>query len=427
MMTTQVLLMNGLGIALASDSAVTAGGKVLNSSEKVFDLSLPHKIAVFSSGRAEFMGHPWEVLLSAWSERLVQPFESINDYRDSLYAFLRGLFQESNDLSVYEANYLRAAYFAEEGVKAKTGEILQRVVLPFFQVKLSESDYDIFLNDNLWTDDLRQKFSKLVTEKLVSDLQAEFDQACEYRSINYIAADDVTHAQTLIWVDKYWAQMGVQPVDDFPYWPEIPGFNEMVNRLLATSLLHADYEGESNIVIAGFGSTDLFPSASQVFFHGLFRGTLIKRFEDGLESSPEPRSAFFGQSDAIRSLTRGEDSVLTSTAIEASRRTLGDIAEQLSESTDEHAQRAREYVQLSLEQDAIAEEMRRVGNEKRFEPFTRAIAMSPILDLAEFAAQLVSVQAASAAMTQDNPSVGGFVDVATITHRRGFEWIRHKH
>jgi hypothetical protein len=52
--------------------------------------------------------------------------------------------------------------------------------------------------------------------------------------------------------------------------------------------------------------------------------------------------------------------------------------------------------------------------------------MSPIRDLADFASSLVSVQAAYASFTQDNPTVGGFVDVAIITHRRGFEWIRHK-
>lgn len=69
-MTTQVVLMNGLGIALASDSAVTAGGKVLNTSEKVFEMPHPHKLAILSSGRANFMGHPWEVLLSAWADTL---------------------------------------------------------------------------------------------------------------------------------------------------------------------------------------------------------------------------------------------------------------------------------------------------------------------------------------------------------------------
>jgi predicted hotdog family 3-hydroxylacyl-ACP dehydratase len=67
------------------------------------------------------------------------------------------------------------------------------------------------------------------------------------------------------------------------------------------------------------------------------------------------------------------------------------------------------------------------GRSKRRDPFYKAIGMSPILDLAEFAAQLVGVQAAFAAMTQENPSVGGTVDVATISHRNGFEWIRHKH
>lgn len=428
-MTTQVVLMNGLGIALASDSAVTAGGKVLNTSEKVFELQAPHKLAVLTSGRADFMGHPWEVLLSAWSNTLDKPLAGMVEYRESLYKFIRTILPAGGELTRPERDYIRESYFGDQNVHGLTLDTLGNVLIPFFAAILTEEEHAKFLNNEMWDDEFRERMTDLLSD----DIQIAFEDAMSSliakRKSDYVAAENVSYAQARIWVDKYWAEhVEKDPSEsDFSFWPKLRNLNELVKEFESASIVHADYRGESNIAFVGYGSSDLFPSAAGVFFHGLLAGTIIKRFEGDLPSNSEPRHIFFGQDDAITVLTGGEDRLLTSTAVQASRKTLSDIYEQLSESTDESVTRAREYVKESLEKDDLADEIKRAGSEQRQQPFTKAISMSPIIDLAEFAAQLVGVQAASAAMTQENPSVGGFVDVATITHRRGFEWIRHKH
>lgn len=427
-MTTQVVLLNGLGIALASDSAVTSGGKVLNTSEKVFELSTPHKVAVLASGRADLMGHPWEVLLSAWSETVLQPLSSMNEYRNSLYSFLRSRFPSTPEMSEHEIDYFNSNYWNEEdGVFPASRKSLEAVLVPFYEELLPPEDLEVFMRAE-WDEEFRDRMSALLTPEILSRLDEEFQAVIDRRKARFEPADDISYAQSMIWVEKYWAHWdNLRPSDNFSSWPHIPNLDRWVKELSSVSLVHANYSGESNINFVGYGANDLFPSASGVFFHGQFSGIIIKRFEGALESSAEPRHVTFGQDDAINALTKGEDYLLTRTAVEATRQTLNDIYEQLSEATDEESQKTREYVRQSLETDTISDEMKRAGNERRLKPFTKAIAMSPILDLAEFAAQLVGVQAASAAMTQENPSVGGFVDVAIITHRRGFEWIRHKH
>ncbi len=427
-MTTQVVLMNGLGVALASDSAVTAGGKVLNTSEKVFELGGKHKLAILSSGRADFIGHPWEVLFSAWSETLSSPLNGMIEYRESLYKFLKSKFPASNSLTSNEIDYFQENYWNDDrGVFSTAHKILETVVMPFFESQLSPDDLEKFMETD-WDPDFKTRMTKLLNKDLVKQVTLKFDEAVEKRKNQYKAADDVSYSQAMIWVENYWAHWeNLSPSDNFSGWPTIPNWDSLVKNLSATFLVHADYAGESYIAFVGYGATDLFPSASGVFFHGAFSGFLIKRFEGSMEVSAAPRHVFFGQDDAIVALTQGEDHLLTRTAVEATRKTLNSIYEQLSNETGEGAQRTREYVKQSLEADQVSDEMRKAGNESRKKPFTKAIAMSPILDLAEFAAQLVGVQAASAAMTQENPSVGGFVDVAVITHRRGFEWIRHKH
>jgi hypothetical protein len=95
------------------------------------------------------------------------------------------------------------------------------------------------------------------------------------------------------------------------------------------------------------------------------------------------------------------------------------ITPSVSASADASAGSVLEAVNL---EQAVADESR----EKRQKPFERALEMSPVRDLADFAGTLVSVQAARAAFTQDNPTVGGPVDVAVITRHEGFQWLRHK-
>jgi hypothetical protein len=427
-LTTQVVLMNGLGVALASDSAVTAGGKVMNTSEKVFELSSPHRVAVLSSGRAEFMGHPWEVLLSAWAGSLESPLATMEDYRESLYRFLRTILPSGAHLSGQELDYINEGYWGERNVYSSMQELLERVFVPFYEAVLSPEDLASFMTNGTWDEKFKARMTKALTKDILKQFDSEFESVKNARQSEYVAAENVSNAQARVWVDRYWSWYELEPADaNFGSWPIIPTLNEKVKELQSVHLVHADYRGESNINLVGFGADDLFPSAAGVFFHGVIGGVVIKRFEGALTPSAEPRHVFFGQSDAITALTSGEDHLLTSTAVETAKKTLSDVYERLSDITDERAMMAREYLRESLETDNLADEMKRAGNERRLKPFTKAISMSPIIDLAEFAAQLVGVQAASAAMTQENPSVGGFVDVAVITHRRGFEWVRHKH
>jgi hypothetical protein len=426
-MTTQVVLMNGLGIALASDSAVTSGGKVLNTSEKVFDLPVPHKIALLTSGRADFMGHPWEVLFSAWATNLDKPLASLIDYRESLYKFIRTILPSTGDQSRPEADYIRESYLGEGNVLSVTNDLLSNILIPFFENILTEEDRVAFMDNSQWDEDFRQRMTSLLTDDVQQEFLDSLGVAIQDRKEWFTPADTVSTAQARVWVDKYWSQRETEPSEtDFAFWPKIKNFDETVKEFWSTSIVYADPAGDSYVALVGYGASDLFPSAAGVYFHGVLSGTIIKRAEGDLESSPEPRHVFLGQDDAITRLTGGEDRLLTTTAVQASRKTLSEIYDQLSSSTEESAKQAREYVKESMEKDDLADEIKRAGNEKRQKPFTRAISMSPIIDLAEFAAQLVGVQAASAAMTQENPSVGGFVDVAIITHRRGFEWIRHK-
>ena len=70
-MTSQVILGNGFGIAIASDSAVTMGNRrTYDTSEKIYPLPRPHSVAVLHSGNVLFHGMPYSTIIDGWIDSL---------------------------------------------------------------------------------------------------------------------------------------------------------------------------------------------------------------------------------------------------------------------------------------------------------------------------------------------------------------------
>jgi hypothetical protein len=113
-------------------------------------------------------------------------------------------------------------------------------------------------------------------------------------------------------------------------------------------------------------------------------------------------------------------------ATEKQKEALSAFRMSMPESDDETIVHLKEVFDNTIAKSDLANEVLNVGKETRQKPFEKALQMSPVRDLAEFASTLVGVQSARAVFSQDNPTVGGPIDVATITRHEGFNWIRHK-
>jgi hypothetical protein len=331
-------------------------------------------------------------------------------------------------LSVPEIEYIEATFYGEDHVYNTIWKALSDIVHPYFDEKLPPEEMAKF-NENVWDEEFRVRMTEMMPYELVEKVSQVIVQATESRRESYQACPDINESQASIWLEKYWTESTEDKTFDarFSGWPTIPNLYKLCLNLHAAFIVHADYSGESNINLVGYGQTDMFPSWSGTYLHGAVRGTILKRFDQQIAGQGNAVDLFFGQDDAISAITGRGDRLLTNAAVESTQRQLNAIMEKLEQSEDEQVLQTKEYIAQSMQPDTIRETMMSAGREQRRNPFQQAISMSPILDLAEFSAQLVGVQAAYAAMTQDNPTVGGFVDVAIITHRRGFEWIRHKH
>ena len=89
-MTTEIIVMNKQGVALATDSAVTIGdNKVYNSANKLFTLSKVHPVSIMIYNAAEFMGIPWDTIIKSYRTTLgTKCFDYLENYADDFIQFL---------------------------------------------------------------------------------------------------------------------------------------------------------------------------------------------------------------------------------------------------------------------------------------------------------------------------------------------------
>lgn len=89
-MTTEIGILNKIGVALAADSAVTIGNdKIYNSAEKLFALSKYHPVGIMIYGNAELRGVPWETIIKMYRDDLGRKqFDSLEDYGYDFISFI---------------------------------------------------------------------------------------------------------------------------------------------------------------------------------------------------------------------------------------------------------------------------------------------------------------------------------------------------
>jgi len=82
--------MNGFGVALASDSAMTFGeNRTYETAEKDMPLPAPHPIAVLHSGAVNVHGMPYSVLVSEWATSLGSTrLRTVPHYRQNFLSWL---------------------------------------------------------------------------------------------------------------------------------------------------------------------------------------------------------------------------------------------------------------------------------------------------------------------------------------------------
>lgn len=412
-MTSEVVVMNKLGIALASDSAATvhvAGRAKIYHANKLFMLSDRHPVGVMVYNNSSLLGVPWETILKLFrTHRGGKKFDKLSDYGANLIDFLNNnneLFPEKVQLKHYlslistffrniskaieKEVYVRAIDEYEDGpefIKAVQSEIIKK------QLDIWRSKGNI--DSGCFT---AEDADKLASQQsgAISDLIA--------RHFPHIGSDLVSMLTELSRLVVY------------------------KDEILPESL--------SGIVIAGFGDKDFFPVMQEYEVGEIFLGKLKYKCicTSSIDSDTPSVVRPFAQSEMVETFLNGISPALDLQMMrEVVKLALESPEEIIDGMEGVGAKRKQAYKDkvrpISAEAaKSLVHRLREFRKKKHLQPILQSIEFLPKNELAHVAASLVNLSSFQKRMsTNEDETVGGPIDVAVISKGDGFVWIERKH
>ena len=171
-----------------------------------------------------------------------------------------------------------------------------------------------------------------------------------------------------------------------------------------------------NLVIVGFGSKDEFAGSQRLRIRGVYNQKLLAITEEALYVSLDDidsRVIYAAQADAMKALLQGYHPRFGD-RLEAV------VSRHIQEFLDGKKMERHYGTELS---DKITEELADFSRNTFINPAFNAIMNMSPEQLAASAKGLVVMQAAAAAIGTQTPTVGGPVEVSTITKQSGVGWL----
>jgi len=412
-MTSEVVVMNSLGVALATDSAttVTVGrdNKIYNSADKLFMLSKRHPVGVMIYNNASLLGIPWETLLKMFRRRLdAKEFATLEEYGYELLRFLDG----NEHLFPHDVQYRFYLRMVEVLYRGLNKGIDARILAEIRQGN-DDPDREAIATDyivsslNEWSggaDD--DRLDPGVASKLASsgsaDVRAAVDKAFgKHLKLGHGA---VTALQQL--------------------------------AMLVVSKRKILEETRSGLVIAGFGREEYFP-VMQTFELGEVYCGKLKYHPSGTEKIDREKKLSvikpFAQSDMVETFLGGISPALKRRIVQEFVTLITDLPDTIIDSITDLSgpkkQRWKAIMQGHGEQAAIdlVQKLEQYRLNRHLTPIRNAITNLPKNELAHVAASLVNLNSFQKRMSTEQETVGGPIDVAVITKGDGFVWIDRKH
>lgn len=402
-MTSQIVLMNKLGVAVGSDSSLTMevgdNRRTYSSAEKIHPLGPEHKIAVLHSGSTQFMGHPYEILISQWKKTLTKPLARVDDYVTNWISWLthrQDLFPEDEQI----------VWFKD--------------VLEDYFLDLRKRIIDYTGSNNIFKDNFNDpEVLEWVNGFLSGDIEWLDGQ-------QDLASMDSAWAETKIGTLRKSISEVIEYVfDDVPrdaqsdeyYW-------QIAQRFLYKYTYH---HTEGTLAFVGFGDSEIYPAHTYLDFLGVIADKpRYLRNSDAISLETSSRLRTHAQAEAIHTFLRAYHKNFESVAkvnIDKTFDTLLQV-EGLNDLPDEiltEIERVKSESKSALE-SAFAEE----STNKFVDPFTSTLAGLPTISLGNMAASLIQLQVLRQTSTAIQDTVGGPIDVGVITLENGFQWFKHK-
>jgi hypothetical protein len=413
-MTAEIAVLNRAAVALAADSASTlisaAGVKVNNSAEKLFHLCDHDPVGIMIFGNAEFMDIPFEPIIKEFRcSDLASPKEKLTGYADAFFEYLEGRLAVGADTcNMHIHNVTRSAL--EPLVKRAYDRLISN------GIKQNESVPEQI--GDLFVDELRQKNTELAAE---ADCETLNDEDADHLSA--LHRDEVAAVLCELMLPRGADGFARQDI--------------MVEaaRFIGLHLKKGVYsELSTGIALAGFGTTEQFPSLQVYHTEGLVRGRVKRTLIDAVHISPTGQRghvAPLAQDDVVKRYVEGVDPKLGQELAGELRRAMREFGAALADSWLKGPRRKNAREQAAAAADRLATDfLRKVVDEAKDRQRQKIIEVVTYMsksELAQLAEALVEMTALRRRVSMEAETVGGPVDVAVVSRGDGFVWIKRKH
>ena len=393
-MTAQIAIFNERCVAVASDSVVTIGRgerqRTMSTAEKLFETAAGHPVVALHSGSATFMRVPYEVLIAEWRRSLTEPLTTLAGYAESFGTWLTrqsSLF--GNDAQEMLFSWMLDDYFLM---------VRDRIIETLKERNLTSEPWDSIDVMAAVDSVTREHVDTLNARDEIAGREPETDAAwiadrahLVQKSLDWVF-DDVPHTTAS---DRMLR-------DDVPYL--------LISRA-------EPWGCDGTMAFVGYGANDMFPGYHSVTITGIINDHLIERPYDDLHISQTNRSGVtpFGQDEAVQTFIRAYNKQFLTAAHER----LDAVLDEVDLDDPEGEQRTKFH-------EALSADFEDLSWESFVRPMLDTVESLPRADMARMAESLVGVQALRAASSDQQPTVGGPIDVVLITRADGVQWVRRK-
>lgn len=406
-MTSEIAVMNQRAVALAADSAVTLidGGTVVvrNDQRKLFNLADGQPIGVMFFGIADMMGHPWEHLIEHF-QKTARPgaLPHVRDYGVKFATMLDNLEEffprerQTDDYkrllaSVYRYIFQLAQYLKESQPKASDLAVLQQAI------ELIWRDYQQ-LEDGSPRRDLAC-FPPGFGAKVARDYAPVIDELVAYGFSNFALDRTTLHR-----------------------------LREIAVFCVVKDLFLEDVTG---LVFAGFGTSERYPVVVTYFLSAIVGG-IVKRTEasfDAIDNETRSKIRVFADSEVTNAFIRGIDFNLERRFYGAMQMMMRGLVDHVVGAFTNVAAAQRETVRHQFQSQHLPQYFSTfhslIGDYQQqvyINPILRVMEIAARKELAETARDLVALNIFKKKIMAQQQTVGGAIDVATISRDGGFQW-----
>jgi len=215
--------------------------------------------------------------------------------------------------------------------------------------------------------------------------------------------------------------------------PRSPEIDREIHRFIRLSV-EGGYgfpsRARTTVTFVGYGQSQMFPSAASVELFGAVGShvarTLLPPVYAEAHGSSFSLILPLAQRDVIDQLLTGLNTPMTAHAADVTAERLGATHVDPERPPEAQLDLIEDLgVVASLRDEMLADQIQ-VSRERYLEPTYAAVAGMPLGSLAEAAGALIAMQNLALDIRGQLPTVGGNINVGTVTLSAGFEWVSHK-